>query len=328
MQNGNIIDAHALNAFVTIAEADSLSEAAKRLGITQPAVSQCLKQLEAQVGTPLVIRRTSPVQLTVAGHVLKQNADAILGELRRLNATVREAADKGLMQCRLGFITSCAEVFGSRLIAGLGHQTERLTLRSGLTPPLIEAFLNREIDVLVSEEPLTGVEGIERFTVLRDPMLLAVSRPQMRAAGHSLLSLAASMPLIKFGRDASIGRYSEVVFRRMNIPVKVRYETDDTHTLMSFVRDGHGWAILSALCLAQTLHAVDGVDILQLDASRHARTIYLTARKGEMGAVPAQIAASIQSIFSTAILPKLRSAAPWMHDTLFNPPSMEPSPIR
>lgn len=319
IKNASIIDTHALNFFVTIAESTSLTEAAKRLGITQPAVSQSLKQLEEQIGAQLVVRRTSPVQLTIAGHALKQNANAILGELRRLNVTVREAADKGLVQCRLGFITSCAEVFGSKLIASLGHRTERLTLRSGLTPPMVKAFLNREIDVLVSDEALVGVEGLERFTVLRDPMLLAVSSEQMDEARFSLATLAAHRPLIKFGRDANIGKLTEVVLRRMEILPNVPFETDDTHTMMSFVHDGHGWSILSALCLGQTLHAVDGVDLLELDGNRHARTIHLIARKGELGDFPSQIATKIRSIFIAHLLPRLRAKAPWMTEKIFFP---------
>ena len=312
-----MIDAHALNLFVTIAEADSLSEAAKRLGISQPAVSQNLKQIEELIGTQLVIRRTSPVRLTVAGHALKQNADAILGAMRRLNSTVREAADKGLVQCRLGFITSFAEVFGSRLIASLGAQTERLMLRSGLTPTMVEAFLNREIDILVSDDPLSGVEGLERFTVLRDPMLLAVSHQKIKGSDFSLATLSSRTPMIKFGCEASIGKFSEMVLRRMQIHANVRYEADDTHTMMSFVHDGHGWAILSALCLAQTLHALDGVEVRELGNSRHARSIQLIARTGEMGTVPAQIASLIKSIFDTQILPKLQAQAPWMTKTIF-----------
>lgn len=317
MKYERMIDTHALNSFVTIAESDSLTEAAKRLGITQPAVSQCLKQLEEQVGAQLLIRRTSPVQLTVAGQALKQNADAILGELRRLNATVRDAANQGFVQCRLGFITSCAEVFGSKLIAELRQRTERLTLRSGLTSSMVDAFLNREIDILVTDETLMDVEGLERFFVLRDPMLLAVSQQKIEDMDYSLEKLASFQPLIRYGRGANIGKLSEVVLRRMRILANVRYETDDTHTLMSFVRDGHGWAILTALCLAQTLHAVDGVEVLELGGSRHARTIQLIARKGEMGSIPSQIAALMRSIFADQILLKLQNQAPWMTEELF-----------
>jgi len=321
MKDKLLIDTHLLNSFVTIAEAGSMTEAAKRLGVTQPAVSQMLKQLEEQVGAQLVVRRTSPVQLTIAGHVLNKNADAILGELRRLIPTVREAADKRLVQCRLGFITSCAEVFGSKLIGALSNQTERLTLRSGLTSGMVEAFLNREIDILVSDDPLEGIEGLERFTVFRDPMLLAVSMEHIPDSEFSLQDLATSWPMIKYGRDASIGRLSEVVLRRMKIQANVRYETDDTHTLMSFVNDDHGWGILTASCLAQTLHTLGGtssVNIMELDNSRHSRTIKLISRKGELGAIPGSITELIQSILASDILPKLQVYAPWITGELFN----------
>ena len=321
MKDRRLIDTHALNSFVIISEAGSMTEAAKRLGVTQPAVSQILKQLETQFGTQLVVRRTSPVRLTTAGQVLKKNADVILGELHRLVATVRESAYKGLVQCRLGFITSCAEVFGSKLIGALGHQMERLTLRSGLTSEMADAFLKREIDVLVSDESLAGVGGLERFTVFRDPILLVVSSKHISDSGFSLQDLATNWPMIKYGRDASIGQLSEVVLRRMQVKANVRYETDDTHTLMSFVRDGHGWGILAATCLAQTLHTLDGdsgVKVMELGNSRHARTIQLIARKGELGVFPGKIAALIQSILANDILLRLQAHAPWINVELFN----------
>ncbi|WP_293266781.1 hypothetical protein [Neptunomonas sp.] len=74
--------------------------------------------------------------------------------------TVREAADKDLVQCLWGFTTSCAVVFGSKFIGALGHQTKRLSLRSGLTSGMVETFFNRKIDVLVSEETLAGVKRV------------------------------------------------------------------------------------------------------------------------------------------------------------------------
>ncbi|MCB1754425.1 MAG: LysR family transcriptional regulator [Gammaproteobacteria bacterium] len=321
MQALNLLDTNLLNAFVTIAEAQSLTDAAKRLGITQSAVSQTLRQLEQTLGVELVVRRTSPVRLTVAGNVLKQNADTILGELRRLNAAVREAAETGFAQCRLGLVTSFSEVFGSKLIASLGSQTERLTLRSGLTPALAEAFLDREIDILISNEPLTDVDGLQRFRLLRDPMLLVAAEGLIENAGSfSLRRLAGSQPMIKYSRNNPIGIYSEVVLRRIDLPVEVRFETDDTHALMNFVRDGHGWAIVSAICLAQSLYLLDGVKINELDKSRHARDIYLLAREGEMGAIPLRISSAIRTIFNDSVYPRLRATAPWLRMAHFDWP--------
>ena len=311
------LDTHALHSFVTIAESDSFTDAAGRLGVTQSAISQSLKQIETQLGVDLVVRRTTPIKLTPAGAVLKKNADNILGQLRRLNAAVREAALKGVVQCRVGLVTSCSEVFGSQLIASLKDQTERLTLKSGLTPPLIEAFLNREIDVLISDEPLINEEELERYEIFRDPMVLVRSAALLRGKEALLPELAENASMIKYSRSTSIGTYSEVVLRRMRIQANVRYETDDTHTLMNFVKDGHGWGILSGLCVAQTFYQLDSIQVLELDRSRHARTIYLLARKGELGEIPRQICEAAQQLFFGDIYPRLAQYAPWMEARIF-----------
>jgi len=311
-----LIDTNSLGCFVTIAESDSLTDAARRLQITQSAVSQTLKLLEQNLGTTLVIRRTRPLRLTAAGIVLKQQADTILGDLRRLGSQVRVAAQQNLTQCRLGLMTSCSEVFGSPLIAQMEHKIEQLTLRSGLTPSLLQSFMNREVDILVSNEPLEDVTGLERYPLFRDPLLLAIPEhfnfaedlPHREALGQ----LAMHYPLIRYGRNTHIGAMTEVALRRIGMLTRVRYETDDTHTLMRFVRDGHSWGILSALCLAQSIQNVEGLRLLPLDDSRHARQLFLVARAGELGRIPEEIANHIQQFMEGQVLQQLQKIIPWL----------------
>lgn len=319
MSADRILDTHLLHIFVTIAESESFMHAASRLGVTQPAVSQSLKQLEDHFGASLVVRRTRPLRLTMAGVTLKQNADKILGELKRITASVREAADTGLAQCRLGLVTSLSEVFGSQLITQLRGRADRLTLRSGLTQPLVNEFLDREIDILISNDPLTCVDNIERFELLRDPMLLAVSDQHLSIDDNDFQALAKTQPLIKYGRSNHIGIYTEVVLRRLNMSanVNVRYETDDTHTLINLVRGGHGWAMLSSLCLAQGLSQLDRVSVREVDSSRHFRNIYVLARTGEMGGIPALVSEAMLNIFEQDVFPGLQQVAPWIRKESF-----------
>lgn len=321
----DLIDTHLLLTFVTVADSTSFTEASARLGVTQSAVSQALKQLERIVGSELIIRRSRPLRLTAAGQILKNSGETILADLRRLNANLRDVSDKALIQCRLGLVTSCSEVFGSGLIAALGDRIERLTLRSGMTPTLVQAFLDREIDVLVSSDPLPDVGGVERFHLCRDPMMLVCSESMLRRVapkgGHAnaaiIHRLAESVPLIRYGRNTHIGALSEVALRRANILANLRYETDDTHTLIRFVQAGHGWAVLSGLCLAQVLTHARGIVAIELDSSRHARDIYLTAREGELGSIPGQVAMEIREIFQSEIYPQLKRAAPWVRKSDF-----------
>jgi DNA-binding transcriptional LysR family regulator len=317
MNQDQLLETSLLRLFVTIAESNSLNDAAARLGITQPAISQGLRQLEERLGTQLVVRRTRPVKLTVAGTVLRQNADAILGELRRLDAMVREAAEKGLGRCRLGMMTSLSEVFGSQLFAKFQQRVESLTMRSGLANQLRHDFLNRETDIVISNDPLDGIDHLERHPLLRDPMLMAIPKGLGLSTSMELSEIAASSPLIKYGRSSDIGIYTEVILRRKNIETKVNFETDDTHTLMRFVQEGHGWCILSALCLLQVLHRLDGIVLLPLDNSRHFRSIHLIARQGEMGSLPESIAEAIKSMFHAEVHPQLLKIAPWMKHESF-----------
>ncbi|MDH4865422.1 LysR family transcriptional regulator [Alcaligenes nematophilus] len=314
-----LIDTHQLQCFVILAESESFSDAAGRMGLTQSAVSQCLKSLEALFGTELVLRRTRPLRLTHAGSALKRAADPLINDMKRLNVSVREAAEKGVRQCRLGLITSLSEVFGSPLIVKLEDRVKRLNLRSGLTTALVGAFQRREIDILISNDPLADMEGLERFTLLKDPMLVAIGSHLAPQANFNLQNLSDSLPMIKYGRESHIGIYSEVILRRMSILAQTRYETDDTHTMLNFVRDGHGWAILSALCLAQSRHHLEGISVLPLDNSKFSRTLHLVARKGEFGSIPSYIAQVIQSIFYESIHPNVLAAAPWLVSTLFDP---------
>lgn len=326
MHSNKLLDLSNLQTFVMIADSNSLTDAAKRLGVTQSAVSQSLKQLEATLGVELVVRRTQPVRLTAAGNVLNNGAANILGQLHRLNAQVRDAANTGLVQCRIGMVSSCSEVFSGKLIEKLSIQTEQLTIRSGTSPILLEAFMNREIDILVSDEPLLSESGMQRFKLFRDPMIALVEETEcspssLPALGKSspltIHEIAEHKPMVKFSRNTHMGAYSEVVLRRMHLYTQVQNEADDTHTLTSFVKQGNMWAMLSALSLAQVLDRMQGLQLVELDKSRHSRDLFLVSRAGEMGEIPKQLTESFRSIFLETVLPQLQRHAPWLHESLF-----------
>lgn len=317
IRQSQLLDTSALISFVVITESDSLTDAARRLEVTQSAVSQTLKQLETTLGVTLIVRRTRPLRLTAAGQVLKQNADTILGDLRRLSSQVRDATHQGLSLCRLGLVTSCSEVFGSSLIALMNTRIDQLTLRSGLTPLLQQSFLEREVDILISNDAMDDVKGLERHSLFRDPLLLVLPE-NFTFSNHlppreALKNFALQYPLIRYGRNTHIGAMTEVALRRMGILTQVRYETDDTHTLVRLVKDGHCWGIISALCLAQVAQNTAGLRILPLDNNRHARDMYLIARDREMGNIPAELTSFIREQAQGSVLQTLQSSAPWLN---------------
>ena len=79
-------DLRSLEIFIAVCENGSMVKAARRLGITQPSVSQTLAELEARVGVPLFDRHVRPLGLTQPGSVLQQRANMLLAEARQQTA--------------------------------------------------------------------------------------------------------------------------------------------------------------------------------------------------------------------------------------------------
>ena len=105
----------ALRIFATAAESETLTSAAKKLGVTQSAVSQAIAQLEILAATELVARRSRPIRLTPAGKVLKEHADHILASTRRMLNDVARAAGQP-PRLAIGVIDSFADVAGQKLM--------------------------------------------------------------------------------------------------------------------------------------------------------------------------------------------------------------------
>lgn len=94
-----------LNAFITIANLQSFSAAAKTTGLSQPSLSRLLKQLETSLGVELVNRYHRPLQLTEAGVFFYEKVSAILTELETItNMTQRLSAPS--LALNIGFVPS------------------------------------------------------------------------------------------------------------------------------------------------------------------------------------------------------------------------------
>lgn len=86
----------------TIAECGSITAAAKALFVSQPSLSQMLRQLETEIGLPIFDRSVSPLRLTYAGEKYLQAADRILAANAELESQLREIKHEHSGRLRLG----------------------------------------------------------------------------------------------------------------------------------------------------------------------------------------------------------------------------------
>jgi DNA-binding transcriptional LysR family regulator len=99
-----LMDAHLLEAFVTVIDQGSFSEAAERLYLTQPAISKRLAALESLTGNRLIDRSNRKIQLTDAGARLLPHARRIIDEVH--NAKLALSDRRGTVSGKLSVIAS------------------------------------------------------------------------------------------------------------------------------------------------------------------------------------------------------------------------------
>ena len=86
----------------TIAQCGSITTAAKKLFVSQPSLSQMLRQLEQEIGLPIFDRSTSPLRLTYAGEKYLYAAERILAVNSELESQLREIKHEHSGRLRLG----------------------------------------------------------------------------------------------------------------------------------------------------------------------------------------------------------------------------------
>jgi DNA-binding transcriptional LysR family regulator len=95
-----------LKLFVEIVERGSISEASRRVNLTQPAVSRNLKCLEEELGAALFERVGHRLMLTAAGRALLPQAKGLLTQVEQAEREVRRRAERRYFDVRLGAIHS------------------------------------------------------------------------------------------------------------------------------------------------------------------------------------------------------------------------------
>lgn len=313
------VELSSLAVFAEIVHQRSLTAASKKVGLTQSAVSQVLKQIEATVGVELIDRSARPLRVTPAGVRFQIYADAMLLEARKISATVRQSAQAAFPKIRLGLTDSFASTFGPHIVPHLQNRAEQLTLRSsGFNATIREALLGRELDLIVTTDPFDSVEGLERYELFRDPFLLVTPPEYSGLSIDGLRGLAQVLPLVRYSRRSSLGVHIDVHLRRLGLEPVDRFEMDSSDTLLSMVSAGPGWAVTTALCLLHACHSVGKARLNPLPGPRTSRCFYLIARREEHGDMPRKVARICRTVLLEKVFPEIQTLIPWVHKDLFS----------
>jgi len=227
-----------------VAVADSLhfGQAAQRLHISQPPLSQQIRQLEEELGVRLFHRTKRQVQLTEAGRMFIAEARVILAQADHASNVAQRVGELGQL------IVAVAGPADSQIFVdifrrfGTRHPSVRVALRNMSTAQQVEALREGRIHAGFVVTPIDD-PALATETVQHSPIAIALPRGHRLAARHHVpLTDLADERHIMFARhlyprffDAIVGACREVGFT-----LNVVHEVDNLHTARALVAAGLG----------------------------------------------------------------------------------------
>jgi DNA-binding transcriptional LysR family regulator len=234
-----------LEAFVVVAEELNFRRAAQRLRVSQSPLSQQIKRLEHEVGTPLFRRTTRRVALTAAGEAFLTEARRALASAHTAPRVARQAAAGQVGALRLGFTGPAS--YQALLITTRKFRQHRPNVRLDIVGPyysgeLVERLHHDQLDACLVRLPVSP-SGLRIREITRDTMAVAVP-PDHALAGHTSarLSELRDQPVIGYPSDrgASIASSVHSAFIRHEASPNIVQEAPDTHTILVLVGAGTG----------------------------------------------------------------------------------------
>ena len=276
-------DLRRLRSLCAIADHGSLTGAAAALEFTQPAVSQHLAALEAEVGAPLVTRSRGGAELTAAGALLVEHARAALDRLELAERQVTDLVRGEQKRVRLAANSSALTRLVPYAVADLRRRLPDAAVTvTECGPPKALAKLRRgDIDVAVvfrrrGAEPPPDVD--ER-TLLEEPMYAVVPRAHPRAGAEAIdLSELRDDPWVQGPSASSPGLIRELC-RDAGFEPRIAFESDDPLATRGMVAAGLAVTLVPSLTKQDTARD-RGVAVLALREPPLRRVIAATAAGG------------------------------------------------
>lgn len=242
------METSSIRAFVMTASEGSVTRAAEKLHITQPALSQQLRRLEDTLGTSLFLRKPKGLELTVAGQQLLPAAQQALAALQVLDGQARSLRRSIQGRLRIGTIIDPEFL---RLGAWLGwlrrwHPGVHLELRHGMSGTVTDAVLQGDLDVAFT----LGPPGLTADQVALDVIQLAEFRYRViappgwheRVVGQGWEVLAC-LPWLATPPQSVHARLLSAAFAERDLSPPVAAEVDLEQSMLELVRSGVGLAL-------------------------------------------------------------------------------------
>ncbi len=239
-----------VRSFLEVARQGNVSAAARRLGLTQPAVTKQLRALESALGARLVERAGRGVRLTQAGELLRDFARRGAALAEDLNSAMIELAqgESGQLSIGAGAATCVQHLPPWLREFRRAHPGIDVRIRTGTSRDVEAWVAGAEVDLgFLTSDPERTELVVRR---LFEEQIVLVVAPGSSASRQVALE---SLQLILFPRNTGFREYLEQRFAARRQPFTVKMETDNVEAIKSFVAVGLGASFLPIATVQEDL---------------------------------------------------------------------------
>jgi DNA-binding transcriptional LysR family regulator len=257
-----------LRYFVAVAEELHFRRAAERLYVAQPAVSEQIRKLEAELGVRLFDRTNRRVAITEAGAALLEEGRRVLAQAETAQLAARNARERAGAWLRIGYLPDSLPASVPRALGHVARDAPRVevSLETGSAVRLIQRVRDHELDAVVTGLP-APTSGLIVTSLGHQSMVVAIAATDGRAVAPAV-SLARLAPtrLVTMSRDVNPAFHDAVVALCRDAAVTPRlFEVPEprVESVLLAVAAGAGPALLPAA--ATERYAIPGVRFVPLE---------------------------------------------------------------
>lgn len=267
-----------LRALISIAEYGTLSGAAHRLNLTQPALSALLRRLENELEVQIVTRHSRGVSFTAEGNYLLEKTRVILRDVADTQSTLRDIAEEPVGSVRLGLPTSIAGKLIPALFPALNVQFSRIQLHiiEAMSGSLVELLQMGKLDLAVLFD-IQPMPGLRTEPILIEEIRLMVRRGTPLAALETVsLNQLVGQKLVLPSRAHSIRQLIERSASSEGIQLEVAADIDSLPGLVGLVQEGYATALPPYLLMGEIASGL--IKAIRIERPSMEWTLHLATR--------------------------------------------------
>ncbi|MCB5204591.1 LysR family transcriptional regulator [Neorhizobium sp. T786] len=281
------VDYLGLEAFVAVAELGSFSKAARKLNLTQTALSHRVRKIETDLNTRLLVRTSREISLTKAGQLLLPQVRDQLANLAELYEATRGTGH----EARRCMVFACLPTIASYY---LPHLMKTFSdCHRGFQVVLLDQPAGRIMDLVKEGEAEFGITiigatpwDLEVESLCREPYVLLVNR-QHRLAEQTSVTREDLLgePMVRIRTQSTNRQLVENSLGDVSRQLDWRFEVQNAATAMSLVASGVALTVLPRLTMHQSPANIVGLPFADVDLSRNIGAI---RRRGSPLSPPAE----------------------------------------